>query len=126
VFGIGFFFSLNAKPKASVNEVKLAHFKGWKLMAGFVTRLWIVLRWLRQLARRGELNSVLKRVLVLTVKDLHFFFHLTLARLLIRLELHKRRTREESLEREADKRRQLLAIRRLPRKSPVERKTKIK
>jgi hypothetical protein len=71
-------------------------------MVGFFTRLWIVLRWLRQLAIRGELNPSLNRALVLTVKDLHFFLQLTFARLLVQLLIHRRRTHEESLKREAD------------------------
>jgi hypothetical protein len=95
------------------NGPKLAHFKGWKLMVGFFTRLWIVLRWLRQLAKRGELRPLLNRALVLTVKDLHFFLQLTIARLLVQLSIHRRRAREESLKCEADKRRQLIALRRL-------------
>jgi hypothetical protein len=76
-----------------------ARFKGWKLMAGFVTRLWIVLRWLRQLGKRGELNSLLIRALVLTVKDIQFFLQFTLAQLLVRLSIHRRRAREESIRR---------------------------
>jgi len=95
------------------NGPKLVHFKGWKLMVGFFTRLWIVLRWLRQLAKRGELRPLFNRALVLTVKDLHFFLQLTIARSLVRLSLHRSRAREESLKREDDKRRQLIALRRL-------------
>jgi hypothetical protein len=71
-------------------------------MVGFFTRLWIVLRWLRQLAKRGELNPSLNRALVLTVKDLHFFLQFTFARLLVQLSIHRRRGQEESLKREAD------------------------
>jgi hypothetical protein len=82
-------------------------------MVGFFTRLWIVLRWLRQLAKRGELKPSLNRALVLTVKDLHFFLQLTFARLLVWLSIHRRRVHEESLKQKGDKRRQLMALRRL-------------
>src|SRR5215510_7632621 len=95
------------------NGSKLAHFKDWKLMIGFVTRLWVVLRWLLQLAKRGELRPLLKRALVLTNKDLNFFLQLVLARLLVRLSERRRRARQESLEHEADYRKQLMALRRL-------------
>jgi hypothetical protein len=100
-------------------DQKLAHFKGWKLMAGFVTRLWIALRWLRRLAKRGELKPLFKRTLVLSVRDFHFFMQLTLARLLVRFAVHRRRVREESLKREADKRKQLIALRRLVKRPPL-------
>jgi hypothetical protein len=89
-------------------------------MIGFFTRLWIVLRWLRQLAKRGELKPLLKRACVFTVKDLHFFLQLVMARSLVRLSLHRRRVREESLKYEADKRRRLMAQRRMAKK-PVNR-----
>jgi hypothetical protein len=114
------------KPKVSGNGVKLAHFKGWKLMVGFVIRLWIVLRWLRQLAKRGELKFLLMQTLVATVKDLRFLLQLTLARLLVRLEIRRRNAREESLKREAGKRRQLMALRRLAKRWPVERRAEVK
>jgi hypothetical protein len=86
-------------------------------MIGFFTRLWTVLRWLRQLAKRGELKPLLKRACVLTVKDLRFFLQLSMARALARLSIHRRRAREESLKHEADKRRRLMALRRLTKKA---------
>jgi hypothetical protein len=88
-------------------------------MIGFFTRLWIVLRWLRQLANRGELRPLLHRTLVLTVKDLQFFLQLVMARSLVRLSLHRRRVREESLKREVDKQRRLVALRRLAKRPSV-------
>jgi hypothetical protein len=103
------------------NGPKFAHFEGWKLMIGFFTRLWIVLRWLRQLAKRGELRPLLKRAGVLTVKDLSFLLQLTIARLLFRLSVHRRQAGEESLKRETDKPRQLVALRRLVKRPPVKR-----
>lgn len=88
-------------------------------MIGFVTRLWVVLRWLRQLAKRGELRPLLKRALVLTIKDLNFFLQLVLAQLLVRLSVQRCRARQESLKHEADKRKQLMALRRLAKRTPV-------
>jgi hypothetical protein len=88
-------------------------------MIGFFTRLWIVLRWLRQLAKCGELKPLLKRACVLTVKDLHFFLQLSMALLLVRLSIHRRRVGEESLKREADKRRRLMALRRMAKRPSV-------
>ena len=109
----------NASLKRAVNKSKLAHFKRWKLMIGFFTRLWIVLRWLRRLANHGELRPLLNRTLVLTVKDLHFFLQLVMARSLVRLSLQRRRVREESLKREVEKRRRLVALRRLAKRPSV-------
>jgi hypothetical protein len=88
-------------------------------MIGFFTRLWIVLRWLRQLANHGELRPLLNQTLALTVKDLHFFLQLVMARSFVRLSLHKRRAREEFLKREVDKQRRLLALRRLAKRPSV-------
>lgn len=88
-------------------------------MIGFFTRIWIVLRWLRQLARRGQLKPLLKHACVLTVNDLRFFSQIAFAQLLVRLSIHKNRVREESLERELEKRRRLLALRRLAKRPSV-------
>jgi hypothetical protein len=101
------------KSLISAGKGQFARFKGWKLMAGFVTRLWIVLRWLCQLGKRGELNPLLIRALVLTVKDIQFFLQFTLAQLLVRLSIHRRRAREESIRRMTDKRLQLIGLRQL-------------
>jgi hypothetical protein len=90
-------------------------------MVGFLTRLWIVLRWLRQLAKRGELKPLLKRACLLTAKDLSFLLQLTIAQLLVRLSVHRRRAREESLKHAVDKRRQLVARRRLVKRPSVKR-----
>jgi hypothetical protein len=89
-------------------------------MIGFFTRLWIVMRWLRQLAKRGELKPVLKRACVLTVKDLRFFLQLSMALAFVWLSIHRRRVREESLKHEADRRKQLIALRRMAKRPSIE------
>jgi hypothetical protein len=71
------------------------------------------------LAKRDELKPLLKRAAALTVNDLRFFLQLSMARALVRLSIHRRRVREESLKREADKRRQLMALRRLAKRLSV-------
>lgn len=88
-------------------------------MIGFFTRLWIVLRLLRYLARRGELKPLLKAACVLSVKDLQLLLHLTLAKLLVRVAVHNRRKIEESLEFEANRQKQLMDVHRLAKKPPV-------